>query len=436
MQKIRNHSVIVDEGSGVLIQPASGESSYVVTAKHVIEIEEHSNVFRKADEINVVDYNGSSIEIVAVHVNEKFDMAVLITKEKLVIDLQPAISRPLRSESVLFYGYPETRRDGNPEDCLREFEGEVKESNNNRFIVTLKDIPDWGQVAGASGGGIFKIVGGDIFLCGIETRMEGDVSAEHHGRVVCLPLCALEELLVQKQLALIYPAAMNSFIGLVSKTFNYYDQADDPQNLRFLKNKLHEYAAKLSVNEVVKPLDLFCKLKGSLLINNSPMQDLYCSDLWVAYLEFIVISCLIDGAEVLDFSYIENNSTRRRFLFSAHKENWVWRLMDIFRSDFRGLRRDGVIVISTGDKTGKLEAKKQQVDSIVMDIGRADRSDLMVDAAIVNPAKEFKVYHLTGLHKVCVLDKEYDYRNYYAGSVDFDEVELITKFCGEYRAYI
>ncbi|MCY1300815.1 hypothetical protein D9M70_503980 [compost metagenome] len=266
--------------------------------------------------------------------------------------------------------------------------------------------------------------------------MEGSVGREFHGRVICLPIHVIEALITKERLESIHLPAMNSFLGLVSKTFEYYNQADDPTNLQFLKNKLHERARVLGSTEEVNPFGLYQAFQADLLIRNSPAQDLYCEDLWVAYFEFLIISCLIDGVQEMDFSYVEDNSARRRFLFSADKENWVWRLMDIFRSDFRGLRRDGKIVVSTGDKSGRMQAKDPQLEKIVVNIGRGQVSDLMVDAGIVNPATEFKVYHLTGLHKVCVLDNENDLGKFYAGGKGCGEPELMDVVRRLYSAHI
>jgi hypothetical protein len=435
-RKIREHIVEVDNGTGVLVQPALGECSFVVTAKHVIETGEGTGVYKSSEEVGVRLFDGTPIEISSIYIDEEADLAIMSTQKRLNIDLLPAIARPERGENVLFYGYPSTRRNGNADDRIREFEGQVNESSDTRFIVTLQNVPDWGQVVGASGGGIFIIIGEDIFLYGIESRMEGDVDAEHHGRVVCLPLLVIEALIIKEKLALIHPPAMVSFVGLISQTFNYYDEADDPRNIRFLKSRLHERARLLSVSHEVSPLNLYKEFEAALLISNSPSQDLYANDLWIAYFEFLVISCLVDEIDNIDFSYVEENFTKRRFLFSAQKENWVWRLMDIFRSDFRGLRRDGKIIISTGDRSGKLKAKTEQIQNVVMDIGRGDVSALMVDSAIVNPAKEFEVLHLTGLHKVCVLDNENELGRFYAGGDGCGESELINRIRCLYHEYI
>jgi hypothetical protein len=436
IDKSRKHSVIVADGSGVLINPAIGEYSYVITAKHVIKISEEASGYRRPEDIEVKTFTGEIVELATVYVHQDYDIAVLVTRNKIELDLKPAISKPVRDGVVYFYGYPGTRRGGNPQDILREFQGQVKELGSYDFVVELDNSPNVDQVKGASGGGVFTAVDGELFLSGIEYRMQGDTADEHHGKVVCLDIQVIDTLLETHELGFLYPSLLNSFCDLVSRTFTYYDQADDPDNVRYLKDKLRERATAFSHTNAVSPLDVYKAQKQALLISESPIQDLYHEMLWVSYLEFLVISGLIDEVGNLEFSYIEKISLKRRFLFSAHKGNWVQRLRDIYRSDFRGLEVGGIIVVSTGDPTGRLQAKEQFVEEVVKDIGRTKREALMVDAAISNPVLDFKVFNLTGMHRTCVVDKEYDYKDYYAGNVGFDESDLIAKIIGEYRAYL
>ena len=47
--------------------------------------------------------------------------------------------------------------------------------------------------------------------------------------------------------------------------------------------------------------------------------------------------------------------------------------MDIFRSDFKGLKLGGKIIVSTGDSAPKHEARKSSLDRVVIDIGRGQK---------------------------------------------------------------
>jgi len=439
IDKIRSHVVMVNDGSGVLIQPAVGDHCYILTAKHVLETAENSRQYHDIDNITVTRIDESTIGLARRIVSPNFDIAILVTNNKLDSDLQIAVSKPERSRGILFYGYPGTRRTlEEPRDRLREYPGKINEVEGDRFSVALDGGPLWGEVAGASGGGVFVEIGGDIFLLGIESRVEGVVDREFHGKVICTPIARIETIISDEGLEKIHPPSMASFIGLVDKTFRCFAQAEDPENLRFLMSQLKERGSALSSANHINPFKLYEKFKKKLLVKDCPEQSLYNEELWIAYFEFLIISCLIDDIDVntVDFSYIDDNSTRRRFLFSTDQDNWVWKLMDIFRSDFRGLKRGGKIVVSSGDDAPKHEARPSTLKKIVVDIGRGQNSEMMVDSGIKNPAIDFKVYNLTGLHRLCIVDDDERFSEYYAGNEEHGETELTALVKELYNAYI
>lgn len=426
---------MVNGGSGVLIQPARGEQSYILTAKHVLETYEGSGNYHDIDMITVTKIGGDTIDLARRLISAEYDLAILITNSKLDCDLKVAVSKPARNGNILYYGYPTVRRALEANEKMRSYPGQVTEVDDKKFTVTLDGRPGWGEVAGASGGGVFVEIEGELFLQGIESKFEGVVDREFHGRVICTPISAIEKFINDAQLEKIHPPSMTSFIGLVEKTFQCFAGAEDPDNLRFLINKLHERGATLGSADEISPYTISEKFKKKLLVKDCPEQSLYDDKLWTAYLEFLIISCLVDGVESADFSYIVESSTRRRFLFSTAEGNWIWRLIDIFRSDFRGLKVGGKIVVSTGDSAPKHEARSTSLEKVVIDIGRGQKNEL-VDSGIKNPALDFKVCHLTGLHMFFIVNRDEKFANYYAGSDQRGEPELMNLIKELYNAYI
>lgn len=434
-QKIKQHSVSVDNGSGVLINPSYGEFSYIITAKHNIEI--NQNEYKNAKDIKVKNSSNIIIIIDRVLIHSALDLAVLITHDRLELNLT-SVNYPLtRGEDVYFYGFPTLRRtnDETISYSIREYKGMTQESDDKEFKLRLEDLPDKRQIDGASGGGIFKVnQENDVFLCGIESRMDGN-SREHHGRVICIHLNQLDALLQENKLPEIYPELMHNFYNLVCKTFSYFEEADDPDAVQFLKNKLHEHAEGFS-GTGPRPIDIYIQLKEKLLVKNSPSQELYHEKLWVTFLEFMVISSLLDEVKELSFEYVNNTSKKRKFLFSASKGKWIRKLEDIFKSDFRGLEKGGVIVVSSNEPHANLSPKPNTYKGIIVHIGRISRAELMVDIGIRNPATDFRLCHLTGLHKACVIEHEEEFADYYAGNEGYDEEEMMAKFKENYREHI
>ncbi|EKN4739342.1 trypsin-like peptidase domain-containing protein [Yersinia enterocolitica] len=437
-EKMSKHSVVVDGGSGILINPCGGEFSYIITALHVTENIKGSRICKNHTDICVRDNEGTSILISRAIPHPDKDLALLITSEKYNLDLIPSISSVTREDKIYYCGYPDVRRNtiNKGVNNLREFEGIVQESSESEFIVRLAESPSRDEVVGASGGGIFKQVENDVFLCGIEYKMDGNTQREFHGRVVCFHISELNTWLEELTLPLIYPALMLNFLDLISKAFIYSEHVDIPENTSFLEQTLRTYIAEINNKNTATPIEVYQKLKESLLINNSDPHELYDMNLWVAFLEFITISALIDNVGSIDISYINEISNKRRFLFSASKGNWTRRLMDIYTSDFRGLMKDGVIIVSTKEYIGKFQPVDSYRQTILRDIGRKGHSHMMVDSAIKNPVSDFKLFHLSGLHHRCVIEKEDIYANYFSGNIGFDDNEVLEKVKGEYSAFI
>lgn len=423
----------VDGGSGVLINPAEGDFSYIITAKHVIEL---GDKYKSHQDIVVKNLSCELIPLESVFIHSSADLAVLITQEKYENKLEISNTSAIRGDTLFIYGFPNTRIGENLQsDRIREYSGIVQSFNQEKFIVSLEDSPDYDQLVGISGGGVFKVVGDDIFLCGIESRKHGNVQSEFHGNIECIQLNKIEELIEKNNLPKIYPEKMHNFIKLVRSSFSYFQNADEPAYIEFLTNSLHSYADKFSENGPT-PIEISSRLKNKLLISNSPLQELYHVNLWIAFLEFIIISSLLDKVNELSFEYIEEVSKKRKFLFTASKDNWIKKLEEIFKSDFRGLKKGGCIIISSNEHRARLSPKPHRYASVISNIGRVSTSDLMVDAAIRNPAKDFNIMHLTGLHEVCVINNEELFSKYYSGNDGFDVEEMMEIFKEIYRENI
>lgn len=426
IQTVHPNCVIVENGSGVIINPAVGDFSYILTAKHVIGIYEENKLigYKEFDSINVATIDNEKIELLDRKIHDNLDVAILISKNRFEIDLLNVKGNISRNDHAFFLGFPEYRR--NDLKKIREFDGEIQEYDENEFVLRIKEKPSQKEVVGSSGGGIFKIIEDKVYLCGIESRMDGNAK-EFHGRVVCTHLDKFNELLNNNKLPQIFPSLMTSFFKAIENIFQHFDNADDPSCFEFLKYSLQEYASAFSVNGP-SPIEITEKLGARLLVKNSPSENLFDQSLWIAFIEFMLISSLIDNSKELNFEYIEQVSKKRKFLYTANKGNWIHKLEDIFSSDFRGLEKGGVIIISSNDARAKPRLSERAFDKIVNHIGRVSPKSLMVDTSIRNPAKEFKIFHLIGLHDKCVLNNDEEFEKYYAGNEGFDVEEMIDKF--------
>lgn len=427
VQTVHPNCVIVENGSGIIINPASGNFSYILTAKHVIGIyDDDNNIvgYKKFDTIDVFTINNKKIELQKSIIHENLDIAILITNERFEIDLLNIKKNITRNDIAYFLGFPNIRR--NDTKKIREFEGEIQESDENTFVLRTKEKSNQNEVVGSSGGGVFKIIEDKIYLCGIESSMDGNFR-EFHGRVVCTHLDKFNELLLSNNLPQIYPSTLRSFITVIENLFQQIDKSDDPSCFQFLKNSLQDYATDFSRN-APSPIEITERLGEKLLVKNSPIENLFDQTLWITFIEFMLIFSLIDNSDELSFQYIEQVLKKRKFLYTASKNNWTHDLEDIFSSDFRGLEKGGIIIVSSHDPRAKHSLSPRSFQKIVKDIGRVSPKSLMVDTSIRNPAQDFKIFHLIGLHYKCIIDNDEEFEKYFSGNEGFDVKEMLEKF--------
>lgn len=445
--QMKEHTVIVCDGSGVLIQPMSEDYSYILTAKHVLCACENGrkhecrtkcvcNKYLQPADIKVEKYNGELINIIDRIVDDLHDIAILKTDRVWGTTLVRSVDDIERNQTIYILGYPETRRRATGDNRINEYEGTVGRVQDSTFSVNITFKPGHDQVRGTSGGGCYKNIAGEVFLCAIEIKMEGNVDKEFHGRVECIPLSIFDKLILKnfESYAQILPPYLNCFSRIIRKSFQFQGLSIR-NSTEFLKKILHEFAEN-NLSDLPKPLEVYRYYKNSLLIRNTPVDDALHIKLWIAFLEFIIICSIVDEEQTLDFSYIERSSTKRKFLFSATKENWFLLLNDIYTSDLRGLAKDGVIIVSTGNYHGKHTPSPKALENVIADIGRFTHTHIQIDSPLKNPVRDFKLQHWSGLHDQCVVSEEDFYVECNALKEGFDAEAIFEKLKVDYREFI
>lgn len=422
-----------------MVSPSSKGYSYILTAKHNLQPDEDENTYLLAHEVKVTAQDGTILTIVDYLIHPDLDLAILVTDKELKSTI--LISKDIKDGSTAsVVGYPQIRDEEIGQDQLREFPGKVARTTLEFTVVSLDEIPDHAQLVGVSGGGLFKDRENDFILCGIQTRVEGDPSREHHGRVRCIPIGHVEKLLKSeinhKRYSLIYPEHFSCFSKVQPGIFPF-DAVQTASSMMFLKGVLHSIATDLLANNLPRPQDIYQKFHSLLLVNNTAEEDVFHPLLWTTYLEFLILASIIDRTNQVDFSYLEKEQSRRRFLFSATSKNWTSLLRDIYTSDLTGLSKDGVIIVSTQDETSAAHAlTKVTLSGVIADIGRMQPGAMRIDRPMTNAALEFRLYHWAGLHRQCVISKEDEYSVFFAGNPGAGYVELLKKIRDEYHAFI
>ena len=202
LNRLREHIVIVNQGSGCVLQPTDQQnSSYILTAKHVVD--------NSLDDIQITRFqllNGKEwkeIDIVIDKLELKsnyfphpnYDIAIIRVDRQAGLDDIVGIENPGdSSEDYILAGYPKARRHEDKSQWYRTDEKTVlKEVRSDGLQgARVPGNPSLEEVKGQSGGAIIKLKDGKGFLAGIQIKMvEGD---EQLGAVEFTPFAFFQEL--------------------------------------------------------------------------------------------------------------------------------------------------------------------------------------------------------------------------------------------------
>jgi hypothetical protein len=267
-------SVIVGNGSGVLIQPMSDSYSYILTAKHVVT--DRSGVELPISQLHVEQYNGAVIGIRACLIDPAHDIAILKTINVILTELERCIDDVKAGEELYLLGYPNTRRTKCNEERLRDFKGKATVRVLDKvFSIALDSQPGHDQLEGISGCGVFREIEGRICLCGVEFRVEGGPNREYHGQAECMPLGVFDALITSnsENYAPILPSYLLCFSRVKEHTFGF-NGVGTPESVTYLKSVLHNTIhSHVTKKSLPIPLELYNKYKDCLLIYQSPSED-------------------------------------------------------------------------------------------------------------------------------------------------------------------
>lgn len=414
---IHSYCVKVNNGSGVLVNAMSHEYSYVLTAAHVI--------IEKQDGIIVHDHQDNPITVLDVFPHslpaleqiksepQLYDFAILKVnfQEHIAQKFLPASE--LRDQSPLtLVGFPETER--NSSDPIKDYTGHKVSVANQLIIMSVEGIPGKTTIQGMSGGGVYHIKDGTPFLTGIEFQMDGTKLEQQYGRVQCHCLAKFEKLINESSSAPMIPPYLDCFSNVRDRIFSF--NVIEPSNVSKLKTELEQAADYLIQQGLTPPYKLIKKYHSDLLLNPKELNDLTTIELWTAYLEFIVISVLIDKSLSADDNYLKNLERRRRLIYTSENANWIRSLEEILKKARILLDANGTLIVSSPQTTAKVLPDNFRLDKVISDITVVPNKGPfpIIDSVSSSESKilaSYKLTHLEGLRNTCVVDIEDEYLN-------------------------
>lgn len=373
----KKYAVKVNQGSGCLIQPCTEkEYTYVITAKHNLEIDNPPSIKTIKEK---------ELKVIKVFLHSQFDLAII------QVDFEENIGLLILGEipdyaRLILYGFPENK--GQDDYVAKKVVCELIEKNNPFFVIKSADFSEQDQVSGFSGCGVFQEINGEVYLSGVEYRM--DSYNDTQARLNFLPIENIYEIIEDNDIAKLEPKYLNDFNELIDESFE--SLKDDISKIS--RSILTSIGKNVLSNKLV-PKDIIENYKTILSVKGVLFSE-YHVKMWIGWLEFLTL-CIIERNEFDSIDdkkiFLEKLVKNKRFFFINDSE-WVNKLKKIFNSDLKGLDNNGIIIVNSYPfiTNGRRRIPKNQIPVLINDV---PPSKMNIDKGS-NPF-EFKIMHLSHL---------------------------------------
>lgn len=422
-EKILSRAVVVNHGSGVLIQPMSSELTYILTAKHNLP----------TDDATIRDCFWNEIPNGKIyrHKEESVDCALIVLpkQDELSFTRYNGPSVPPRTTAAIV-GFPTNRRNKlDVDDRFKLQDGIISSSIRGKSVFTSEVHLDIDSVEGFSGGGVYVIStdGLEAHLLGIQAAM--DETAEP-GRSKCFELSWFDEIVQENNLAPLAPSFLQCFSKLNQHSFDF--DVWEEKNVEELREELHKLASDLVDNGIPAPHTILEKHHRNLLVNGESDQILFDQDLWIAYIEFLIICAIIDNTRVIDNNYLIDIEKTRRFVYLSKTDNWLKHYRSILETGKKLIGNMGTIIVaSRGTSNDAIPPNSfWEANNFAENICQPVGDQLgRIDSGFAGDSSALRIAHLGGLHSKCVVENETIYRSPQAEQV-------LQIFRREYNAII
>ena len=412
-------SVIVDNGSGVLFQPMTEEYSYILTAKHNLYNDVEHDSYDEPKNIDDIKLNGNNNQIKDKYEHQTLDIAILKIDKTEFESPYKEFKQPSDRDEFKFYGYPQNRRER--AEQIKYFDLKVGHMSSYEIVAENDSYYNQNDVAGCSGGGVFKQDGNDFYLVGIECRMDAESDLEENNtRLRFIFIEAFDEIIEENELEPLYPVHMGGFDLISEHIFllNDYESKRD-----FVRNRL-KYLAKTYSKEL-SPITIKNEFENELFINGFDINNITDSELWQMYLEFILLSIIIESKENITIDKIKEIYKKRKILF-AKADRWVDLKEEIVKSNLLGLQKNGTVFIAcNGDRRPN---KVQLSSNSIINITQPPQPEEMRIDQGIDYSVDIKYKHIYAIEKL-LLDNEEEFVSTTGNNIDEILKKVLQNVC-------
>ena len=434
---MNKHTVIIDHGSGVLVQPMTNEYSYILTAKHNV-LNNYTNDqsgIKNLSQVEITTFSDDKLVALNIYVHSELDIAVIKIAFRQGIEIYPYQKSPNADDSVMLYGYPEVERSTSQpaSDQIQSYRLIIHEPLKEKISFRNSDIAPYEDIKGFSGGGLFHVDQNldKAFLVGIENAM--DSTRALHERVKGVPIAEFFGLLAVNKLAPLKPIYLSNFKHLNKSIFNLNDCVNQ-DHICHVKNFLSQICESNTKETNITPCDMLNKFKQYLKVYHRCDSELEEEQLWIAILELLVLADLLDSPEEWNESYIRTLFQSFRFIFIHSNNGWKQHLQEILSTSTEGLNPDGKILLIIGGALPKDSPiiPKKIINQSLKDITKGVTQETIANVRL-KISGDTSIIHWGKLHDECILDREFDYK-------DFNLVEhqenIRQMLSDDYRRYL
>ena len=165
--------------------------------------------------------------------------------------------------------------------------------------------------------------------------------------------------------------------------------------------------------------------KERLLIYGEDFSSFYHKGLWVAWLEFLIVMKIIgrDPKTEVDLDELFN---RYRVIYTSSKDDWSTMIMDIARTDHKGLKENACLVVASDVKPQIPVINRGIIPDLALSV---QKNEMQIDIGIKNPFTSYKYVHVHAFQRNCIVEKSHEYSRFN----NTNEEELYEKLKQEYE---
>lgn len=411
LDKIKNMTLVVNDGSGVLVQAMTKTYSYVITAKHVIQVDkdEPEGGLLPIENISIYTSDDTLVLARAVHSHSTLDLAIVVV-DYIETSIKLYECDVKFDDQFVLFGYPNfndshrnlalSRR-----EWIESYSLNVIDTTDKKTKMRMSEDAQYSDIEGFSGGGVFFIDREEVYLVGIENEFLK--AGEYVNRVVSIPINNVNEIIEEANLLPIKPAFFGDLLELSSEIFEFKN-CFSPQNVKKATDMLKSQSSSLLQECEFSPYEVLKGHREIISDLNDSETELDNQEFWISFLELLHVEGMISPGMAWDDDFLNFIGRSYKFVYIRSRQGWKSKFPQIISTNVEHLKVGGKLLLV---EFGQMPSSPDQLnffrDNIPPDVsnGIEEESIAHVNSML---QKSISIVHLPKLHEHCIAEREGD----------------------------